>query len=500
MATPKQIRRRGRWSLILGTVVAFGALAVSGAVADGIAGDVDAVATSAPAGNGLDASQTIGSPATYDYSAFVKETGNTTNDVFAASGDTVSASVAITQNDLGWPASVDTQFTGGNAFTAYLQNKAGMLSVTVPNTTSAGAVNHIKVTITATASNGQTMSPDSVVLNYNITATAPSNSAPVIDSLGAFSGNEGSDIGLTATAHDPDGDPLTYSWGTVSTTGGDSGISCPITDADNTDAAASVNCNDDSNAGTFALTLSVSDDHSHTTSQGTTLDVDNVAPVASANATPFAYNHYTGVATAKFDFADAGTNDTHTPSFTWSAGTPAAASDTETLGAGTATDTATFAPGCYTLTVTGKTADDEPLDSNVLTIADGFQVDIYSVRFLPPIVDNQRNFAKYGNVLPVKVQITSSCTGLPITSDSLYLSYVKGTGDAISGTDTVAESVSSADGTGGQMRVADGFYIYNFTTKPLTCNTDYTLRVWVGGNGTNNGGTELLDAVLSLKK
>jgi hypothetical protein len=49
-------------------------------------------------------------------------------------------------------------------------------------------------------------------------------------------------------------------------------------------------------------------------------------------------------------------------------------------------------------------------------------------------------------------------------------------GETVTGTETVATSVSNAD-TGNQMRVTDGFYIYNFTTKPLTQNQDYTLIV-----------------------
>ena len=163
----------GRRTRVLALVTIASLTMTTVAFADGIQGDTDAVATSAPAANGLDANQTIGTTATYDYSAYIKETGNAGDDVFAALGDTVGASVAITQNSLGWSASVNTQFTGAGAFTAYDQNKAGLLSVTVPNSATAGDINHIKLVITATASNSQSMSPNTVTLNYNITATAP---------------------------------------------------------------------------------------------------------------------------------------------------------------------------------------------------------------------------------------------------------------------------------------------------------------------------------------
>jgi hypothetical protein len=471
------------------------------------------------------------------------------------------------------------------------------ISTTVPSTLADGTYG-VDVTVTGntsryTAGDGSA-TPGKPKYNVVIecgTTPAPANVAPVIDTLGTFSGAEGSNINLTGTAHDPDGDPLTYGW-SVNTAGGDAGISCPITDASNTDAAASVNCNDDSNGGTFTLTFSVSDDHSHTTTQNTTLSVTNANPaissvsqspnpvnegspvtltvtasdpgsndtlsysfdwdnngtyesssashtfgdngsftvgvkatdddsgfgtsslaVAVSNVNPsitgtpsFTYNSFTGVATAGVNFTDPGWLDTHTASFNWGSLGTVSGTVTEENGepdaTGSATSSKTLAPGCYNLSVTATVTDDDGGSSGPQTVVSNQQVSIYSVGFLPPIKDGERNIAKYGNVVPVKVSITDPCNNnAPVTTANLFVSYYQGTGDPVDTTPVVtAESVSAADGTSGQMRLADGFYIFNFTTKPLQAGKDYTIRIWKDAMGPGGGATFLLDAVLMPKK
>ena len=37
------------------------------------------------------------------------------------------------------------------------------------------------------------------------------------------------------------------------------------------------------------------------------------------------------------------------------------------------------------------------------------RVDIYTPSFKAPIKDNERNIAKYGNVVPIKVELASNC-------------------------------------------------------------------------------------------
>ena len=68
-------------------------------------------------------------------------------------------------------------------------------------------------------------------------------------------------------------------------------------------------------------------------------------------------------------------------------------------------------------------------------------------------------------------------------------------GEFIEDNNPVAESVSAAD-NGQQMRVVDGGYIYNLSTKSLSQNTDWAVRVRLGATD----GPIILQAVLYPKK
>ena len=53
--------------------------------------------------------------------------------------------------------------------------------------------------------------------------------------------------------------------------------------------------------------------------------------------------------------------------------------------------------------------------------------DAYTARFKAPIKDNERNIAKYGNVVPVKVELASNCyPGTTITTPILYITITLG--------------------------------------------------------------------------
>ena len=214
----------------------------------------------------------------------------------------------------------------------------------------------------------------------------------------------------------------------------------------------------------------------------TIVTVRNVDPTRS-NAS-FTFDPVFGTATAGFDFSDVGWLDTHGPSlsfFTWSDVGNRYASVTEENGApdatGHASDVRTLNPGCYNLTVTGTAKDDDGGTSASLAIYSNSAASVYGRGFRPPIMDNERNIAKYGNVVPVKVVLTNTCTGATVTNVPLFITLAKGVGDeAIEDTNLIAESVSAAD-TGSQMRTADGMYIFNLSTKSLVQNTDYTIRI-----------------------
>jgi Bacterial Ig domain len=237
------------------------------------------------------------------------------------------------------------------------------------------------------------------------------------------------------------------------------------------------------------------------TTYETTVTVSNAAPTASNGS--FTFDPIFGTATAGFDFSDAGWLDTHGPSLsfvTWSdVGNRFATvteENAEPNATGHASDTRTFAPGCFNLTVTGTAKDDDGATSAPLAIYSNSSTAVYGRGFRPPIMDNERNIAKYGNVVPVKVVLTNTCTGATVTNVPLFITIAKGVGDeAIEDTNLIAESVSAAD-TGSQMRTADGMYIYNLSTKSLSANTNYTIRIRPNSTTT----PYILQAVLYPKK
>jgi hypothetical protein len=232
--------------------------------------------------------------------------------------------------------------------------------------------------------------------------------------------------------------------------------------------------------------VSVTDKDNGTSSASFQVTVGNVAPVASNLIVTV--DPVTGISSATINYSDAGWLDTHSASFTWNGGTPIAGTVTPTPGSnirpgpvtGSATATTDLAPGCYQLVVTATITDDNG-DSHTIskTVSNA---DVYLASFKAPIKDNERNIAKYGNVVPLKLEIASSCTGALTTSPILHITIANGNATDIEPDATpviVAESVSNAD-TGTQMRVNGTGYMYNFTTKNLQQGKDYTVRIRVG--------------------
>ena len=324
------------------------------------------------------------------------------------------------------------------------------------------------------------------------------NVAPTVTLLAAASANEGDTNSYNYTWTDP-GSPDTFPPAGNSVTCGPKGTASDVVfTASSKSGSFKCKFGDDSGAGTFEVKATVTDDDGGVGSDTKNVDVDNVAPTAS-NGT-FVIDPVLGTATAGFDFSDVGFLDTHGPSlsfFTWSDVGSRFASVTETNGSGHATDARTLNPGCYNLTVTGTARDDDLATSAPLPIYSGSQTSVYGKGFRPPIMDNERNIAKFGNVVPVKVVLTNSCTGATVNNVPLYISTVQGAGsEIIEDTNVVADSVSSADTTG-QMRTVDGMYMYNLTTKGMTAGKDYTIRIRLGNPNT---GTVILAAVLQPKK
>jgi VCBS repeat-containing protein len=339
---------------------------------------------------------------------------------------------------------------------------------------------------------------DTATVSVTVTAV---NDAPVVTAGPDASASEGSAVSISATFADVDqavGETYTASiaWGDGSTsTGTVTGNSISATHTYADDEAAP---GDDVYQAVVTVTDSgttngAADPRSATATVPVT--VSNVAPTVPAPS--LSVNPFTGVLSLSTTFTDpAGSHDSYTGSFSVDGTTVAGTVSGMTLGA-----TTELSPGCHTISATATVSDEDGGTTTSSAGSSGSGVDVYAVSFQAPIRDDARNVAKYGNVVPVKVLVTSSCSGLPVTTTPLSIQLVKGnvTNDVTvdDSNAAVTESVSNAD-SGTQMRVADGKYIYNLSTKGLTIGSDYTIRIRVGTSSTT--GTIILRALLSTKK
>jgi hypothetical protein len=143
------------------------------------------------------------------------------------------------------------------------------------------------------------------------------------------------------------------------------------------------------------------------------------------------------------------------------------------------------------------TVTDDDAGSTQATVSSGSN-DVYTASFQAPIKANERNIAKFGNVVPIKVNVVSSCTGAAVTGLTLHITIANGDVDNVQPDATpeiVAESVSNAD-TGTQMRPNGTGYIYNFSTKQLKANQDYTIRI----RSVSTSGAIIAKALFQPKK
>lgn len=336
---------------------------------------------------------------------------------------------------------------------------------------------------------------DTAMVEVTVT---PVNDAPVVTAGDAASTDEGTAVTITATFTDVDrAEDETYTasiaWGDGTTTAGTvAGNTVSGTHTYSDDEAAP---GDDVFPAVVTVTDSGSTDGVADPLAGTATVAVTVANVAPTAATPaLTVNPLTGLLSLSTSFSDpAGSSDTYSGSFTVDGDTVPG-----TISGTTMSATTLLAPGCHTVSATA-TVSDEDGGSGTSGAGSVSQADVYAVSFQAPIRDDVRNVAKYGNVVPVKVVITSSCTGLPVTTGPLAIQVVKGNvTDDVTVDDSnaaVTESVSNAD-SGTQMRVADGKYIYNLSTKGLTVGSDYTVRIRSG----STTGPVVLRALLSTKK
>ena len=158
------------------------------------------------------------------------------------------------------------------------------------------------VTVTVADDDGSTTATARVLVN-----------APPVVRVANTAGNEGSAIALSATATDPNGDPLTYVWSAAPAGPVDAGAACSF--GNPASLASTITCTDD---GLWTVTLTASDGVNHPVSASGFVNVANVAPtLVVSNPTSGASSRsvvFNGIVT------DPGSNDTQSCSINWGDG------------------------------------------------------------------------------------------------------------------------------------------------------------------------------------
>jgi len=251
-----------------------------------------------------------------------------------AVGSTVTASVSIAD-----PGAIDTfgcTFEWGDGTPTTTVAATGS-TCSAPHAYAAYGSYHVTVTV-VDKDGGTGLDTQIVVVD-----------GPPAVTVSDASGNEGSAIPLTATATDPEGDPLTYAWTATPGAGVDAGAACTF--ANPASLSTTVTCTDD---GTWTLTLVASDGINPGVTQTATLTVANVAPTVTITS-PAAGS---SLRTVSFTAAvtDPGSNDVLSCSIDWGDGS---AATTAAVAGGACTATHAYASTVMSATITVTASDDD---------------------------------------------------------------------------------------------------------------------------------------------
>jgi hypothetical protein len=233
-------------ALSLAMIVAM--LFTSVGLADQFNADADALALASPHANFVSATQNGGTTVVYDFSAYVKETGNSTDNVFPG-----TVAVAISRSGLWLDAS--SGLPASFSFTSYDSAQAGTVRITVACGTE-GTAQTMKVRLNpGTSTSGDDLNVDYIDLTYVITAgpddssCAPANTPPSVSVTGVADGatyNKGSVPAAACSVTDAQDGPSTFAATLSAITGpyasdgiGSQTASCSYTDNGGLTASAS---------------------------------------------------------------------------------------------------------------------------------------------------------------------------------------------------------------------------------------------------------------------
>jgi Bacterial Ig domain len=486
VATPRQVRRRGRLALIIGAAVvalAVGAVAWS---ADTIFpdGDTGSASPNLQYGGGGRDCLTRGTPVQGEVT--VNYNGNNANHHFQAgelldvtlAPDAAATAAGITAS-FGPSPQIPSNWDGNDD--SYVFN----ISTTVPASTVDGAY-HVRVDVVGqdslyAAGSGEGSGRPQYVVNVSCSGSV-SNHAPTVSADNAsVDVNEGSEASNTGLWGDADGDPVTLSAsiGTV-TESNDGTWSWSYTP-------------DDGPADSQTVTITANDGHT-TNTASFALVVDNVAPTMGSITGPT--NVLTGLYSYTYGASatDPSNADT-TAGFYWAwdpgSGTFGAYSSTKSGSPNTSPSISFSGCGSYTIRAKAKDKDNGEASPASLTVG------AYDGQFKPPLTAGIYNAVQKGQVVPVKISI--GCNGSFLTGLTPAINLKSG--DADPATDlsdptlNVATSVSAAD-TSGFMREVDGQYIYNLAVPSnAAANSLFTIYVRPFG-----GTSPVMMVVLKIRK
>jgi PKD domain len=500
MATPKQFRRRSRWSLIIGVVfaaLAFGAVAS----ADQVQGDSDVV-TANIQNNPIPVTLAPGGTQNVTAGVEIKSQGST----HVAFPVSITASTEnITGTTVGPPAN--------SSLTVSAYGDAGEQTTTFPVTAPAAndpsllcgqdnlfqAKLHFTATTDLTALTGGN-DTDFVIVNLTVPgpACAPTNTAPLV----AFDANQPS----TAT----EGDTKTFNFTITDTVGGPFTFAAGYPDC-GTGNTLVAGYSITGNTGTFqctfvdglvpavnsAVKVKVADSGPLNSNEAS-MDVlvSNANPVVAAPAfssTSIDCKQSTNL--TGISFSDAGVADNPwSLDINWGDGSTHYTDTAVGTQGGYASQSHTYnTPGTYTATV-GVTDKDTGFGSN--TSSNTVTVNqVYTVSFLQPLDGSTPakvigNTVKKGRVVPVKAIITDACTGSYVTNPTTDVTIVTADAtfvpNATDAVETFSDAGSSSGGTTSFRWTSDptapggGYWIYNLDTSGFSVGTAHNIYVKAG--------------------